>query len=159
MALRSLLHSRGAEWLGCHSSHMQWFDLEVGLDLGPQLGVLVCESPWALILSKARPLTLFPSCSGGWTSWKPLWMCGYGLTQSTVGIVGLGRIGKTSLTHLPAPPLASWTSRPGATHLNAGGPSWKGCLNCMLSGHFACCRDICDEKTQLHRTQAKKEIN
>ncbi|XP_023571720.1 glyoxylate reductase/hydroxypyruvate reductase [Octodon degus] len=31
---------------------------------------------------------------GGWTSWKPLWMCGYGLTQSTVGIVGLGRIGK-----------------------------------------------------------------
>lgn len=31
---------------------------------------------------------------GGWTSWKPLWMCGYGLTQSTVGIVGLGRIGQ-----------------------------------------------------------------
>uniref|UniRef100_A0A8D0TCB9 Glyoxylate reductase/hydroxypyruvate reductase n=1 Tax=Sus scrofa TaxID=9823 RepID=A0A8D0TCB9_PIG len=31
---------------------------------------------------------------GGWTSWKPLWMCGYGLTDSTVGIVGLGRIGQ-----------------------------------------------------------------
>uniref|UniRef100_A0A8D1ZWM9 Glyoxylate reductase/hydroxypyruvate reductase n=1 Tax=Sus scrofa TaxID=9823 RepID=A0A8D1ZWM9_PIG len=31
---------------------------------------------------------------GGWTSWKPLWMCGYGLTESTVGIVGLGRIGQ-----------------------------------------------------------------
>ncbi|XP_045418431.1 glyoxylate reductase/hydroxypyruvate reductase isoform X3 [Lemur catta] len=31
---------------------------------------------------------------GGWTSWKPLWMCGYGLTQSTVGIIGLGRIGQ-----------------------------------------------------------------
>ncbi|XP_054545334.1 glyoxylate reductase/hydroxypyruvate reductase isoform X1 [Talpa occidentalis] len=31
---------------------------------------------------------------GGWTSWKPLWMCGYGLSQSTVGIIGLGRIGQ-----------------------------------------------------------------
>lgn len=34
------------------------------------------------------------SPSGGWSSWKPLWMCGYGLSGSTVGIVGLGRIGK-----------------------------------------------------------------
>uniref|UniRef100_H3A6U3 Glyoxylate reductase/hydroxypyruvate reductase n=1 Tax=Latimeria chalumnae TaxID=7897 RepID=H3A6U3_LATCH len=32
--------------------------------------------------------------SGGWSTWKPLWMCGYGLLQSTVGIIGLGRIGK-----------------------------------------------------------------
>ncbi|XP_060702523.1 glyoxylate reductase/hydroxypyruvate reductase-like [Hemiscyllium ocellatum] len=31
--------------------------------------------------------------NGGWTTWKPLWMCGYGLSGSTVGIVGLGRIG------------------------------------------------------------------
>ncbi|XP_023400893.2 glyoxylate reductase/hydroxypyruvate reductase isoform X1 [Loxodonta africana] len=38
-----------------------------------------------------NPLT---PCSGGWTTWKPLWMCGYGLTQSTVGIIGLGRIGQ-----------------------------------------------------------------
>lgn len=37
-------------------------------------------------------------------------MCGYGLTQSTVGIVGLGRIGETPPTHLPAPPpLVAWT--------------------------------------------------
>lgn len=34
------------------------------------------------------------SPSGGWSSWKPLWMCGHGLSGSTVGIVGLGRIGK-----------------------------------------------------------------
>lgn len=40
--------------------------------------------------------------SGGWDSWKPLWMCGYGLSQSTVGIVGLGRIGEALL---PAPNL------------------------------------------------------
>uniref|UniRef100_A0A8C6Z9T7 Glyoxylate reductase/hydroxypyruvate reductase n=1 Tax=Nothoprocta perdicaria TaxID=30464 RepID=A0A8C6Z9T7_NOTPE len=31
---------------------------------------------------------------GGWTTWKPLWMCGYGLSGSTVGIIGLGRIGQ-----------------------------------------------------------------
>lgn len=31
--------------------------------------------------------------SGGWGSWVPLWMCGSGLSGSTVGIVGLGRIG------------------------------------------------------------------
>uniref|UniRef100_A0A8C4KMV7 Glyoxylate reductase/hydroxypyruvate reductase n=1 Tax=Dromaius novaehollandiae TaxID=8790 RepID=A0A8C4KMV7_DRONO len=28
----------------------------------------------------------------GWGSWKPLWMCGYGLTDSTMGILGLGCI-------------------------------------------------------------------
>ena len=33
--------------------------------------------------------------SGGWGSWDPLWMCGNGLSGSTVGIVGLGRIGQT----------------------------------------------------------------
>ena len=31
--------------------------------------------------------------SGQWGSWSPLWMCGPGLLNSTVGIVGLGRIG------------------------------------------------------------------
>ncbi|XP_075787361.1 glyoxylate reductase/hydroxypyruvate reductase-like isoform X2 [Pelodiscus sinensis] len=31
--------------------------------------------------------------SGGWGTWKPLWMCGAGLADSTVGILGLGRIG------------------------------------------------------------------
>ncbi|XP_077999312.1 glyoxylate reductase/hydroxypyruvate reductase-like [Glandiceps talaboti] len=31
--------------------------------------------------------------NGGWGSWTPLWMCGSGLFNSTVGIVGLGRIG------------------------------------------------------------------
>ncbi|XP_057322676.1 glyoxylate reductase/hydroxypyruvate reductase-like [Microplitis mediator] len=30
---------------------------------------------------------------GEWTSWSPTWMCGPGLAGSTVGIVGLGRIG------------------------------------------------------------------
>jgi len=32
--------------------------------------------------------------SGGWSSWSPLWLCGPALRGSTVGIVGLGRIGQ-----------------------------------------------------------------
>lgn len=32
--------------------------------------------------------------NGGWSSWAPQWMCGPGLNNSTVGIVGFGRIGQ-----------------------------------------------------------------
>ncbi|XP_029042610.2 glyoxylate reductase/hydroxypyruvate reductase [Osmia bicornis bicornis] len=31
---------------------------------------------------------------GEWKAWSPTWMCGPGLSGSTVGIVGLGRIGR-----------------------------------------------------------------
>lgn len=31
--------------------------------------------------------------NGGWKAWSPFWMCGYGLKNSTVGIVGFGRVG------------------------------------------------------------------
>nr|XP_003470926.2 glyoxylate reductase/hydroxypyruvate reductase isoform X2 [Cavia porcellus] len=50
----------------------------------------------SLLLTTCRrlPEAIEEVKNGGWTSWKPLWMCGYGLTQSTVGIVGLGRIGQ-----------------------------------------------------------------
>lgn len=34
-------------------------------------------------------------CRGRWQEWRPLWMCGKDLHHSTVGIVGLGRIGGT----------------------------------------------------------------
>ncbi|XP_035280982.1 glyoxylate reductase/hydroxypyruvate reductase-like isoform X1 [Anguilla anguilla] len=49
----------------------------------------------ALLLATARRLLegVQEVKSGGWSSWKPLWMCGYGLNGSTVGIIGLGRIG------------------------------------------------------------------
>ncbi|XP_027508829.1 glyoxylate reductase/hydroxypyruvate reductase isoform X3 [Corapipo altera] len=48
----------------------------------------------ALLLSVCRrlPEAAQQVKSGGWTTWKPLWMCGYGLSDSTVGIIGLGRI-------------------------------------------------------------------
>lgn len=37
--------------------------------------------------------------SGGWSTWKPLWLCGYGLSGSTVGVIGLGRIGTVMLMY------------------------------------------------------------
>ncbi|XP_038625823.1 glyoxylate reductase/hydroxypyruvate reductase-like [Tachyglossus aculeatus] len=50
----------------------------------------------ALLLTTCRrlPESIQEVKNGGWTTWKPLWMCGYGLTGSTVGVIGLGRIGQ-----------------------------------------------------------------
>nr|XP_019584823.1 PREDICTED: glyoxylate reductase/hydroxypyruvate reductase [Rhinolophus sinicus] len=50
----------------------------------------------SLLLTTCRrlPEAIEEVKNGGWTSWKPLWLCGYGLTGSTVGIIGLGRIGQ-----------------------------------------------------------------
>ncbi|XP_034453701.1 glyoxylate reductase/hydroxypyruvate reductase [Hippoglossus hippoglossus] len=49
----------------------------------------------ALLLSTARrlPEGVEEVKNGGWSSWDPIWLCGYGLSGSTVGIIGLGRIG------------------------------------------------------------------
>nr|KAF6314620.1 glyoxylate and hydroxypyruvate reductase [Myotis myotis] len=47
-----------------------------------------------LTTSRRLPEAIEEVKNGGWTAWKPLWMCGYGLTKSTVGIIGLGRIGQ-----------------------------------------------------------------
>jgi len=33
--------------------------------------------------------------SGGWGTWKPMWMTGATLKGSTVGVIGFGRIGNT----------------------------------------------------------------
>ncbi|XP_067171582.1 glyoxylate reductase/hydroxypyruvate reductase-like isoform X1 [Apteryx mantelli] len=50
----------------------------------------------ALLLATCRrlPESVEEVKNGGWTTWKPLWMCGYGLSDSIVGILGLGRIGQ-----------------------------------------------------------------
>ncbi len=49
----------------------------------------------ALILATARrlPESIDAVKSGEWSTWKPEWMTGRDLYGSTVGIVGLGRIG------------------------------------------------------------------
>ncbi|KAM8847904.1 glyoxylate reductase/hydroxypyruvate reductase isoform 1-T2 [Synchiropus picturatus] len=49
----------------------------------------------ALLLATARrlPEAVQEVKNGGWTQWKPYWLCGYGLSGSTVGVIGLGRIG------------------------------------------------------------------
>jgi len=38
--------------------------------------------------------------SGAWSAWSPLWLCGPELAGSTVGIVGLGQIGKAVMNRL-----------------------------------------------------------
>jgi lactate dehydrogenase-like 2-hydroxyacid dehydrogenase len=50
----------------------------------------------ALILATARriPEAMHAVAAGLWSSWSPMWMCGKDLHHSTVGIVGLGRIGQ-----------------------------------------------------------------
>lgn len=49
----------------------------------------------SLLLATSRRLKegLSAVVNGEWGSWKPTWLCGSGLDGSTVGIVGLGRIG------------------------------------------------------------------
>ncbi|XP_063311397.1 glyoxylate reductase/hydroxypyruvate reductase [Pelobates fuscus] len=49
----------------------------------------------ALLLATCRrlPEAIEEVKNGGWKSWTPMWMCGSGLSNSTVGVVGLGRIG------------------------------------------------------------------
>lgn len=50
----------------------------------------------ALLLATSRRLleASYEAKNGGWKAWSPFWMCGPGLSGSTVGIVGFGRIGQ-----------------------------------------------------------------
>ncbi|XP_045073609.1 glyoxylate reductase/hydroxypyruvate reductase isoform X2 [Coregonus clupeaformis] len=55
----------------------------------------VAELTVALLLTTSRRLieATHEAKSGGWGTWRSLWLCGYELANSTVGILGLGRIG------------------------------------------------------------------
>lgn len=69
-----------------------------GIAVGNTPGVLTettAELALGLLLAVSRriPEAAQAVQSGEWSSWKPMWMTGLDLFGSTVGIVGLGRIG------------------------------------------------------------------
>ncbi|CAM9101395.1 unnamed protein product [Lampetra planeri] len=55
----------------------------------------VAELTVALLLATSRRLieATHEAKTGGWGTWRTLWLCGHELANSTVGILGLGRIG------------------------------------------------------------------
>jgi lactate dehydrogenase-like 2-hydroxyacid dehydrogenase len=74
--------------------------LERGVAVGNTPGVLTdttADFAMTLILTTARrvPEAIDAIRAGDWTTWKPEWMAGQDIAGSTVGIVGLGRIGAT----------------------------------------------------------------
>jgi lactate dehydrogenase-like 2-hydroxyacid dehydrogenase len=69
-----------------------------GVAVGNTPGVLTettADLTVALMLAAARrlPEAVDAVRQGAWSTWKPEWMAGYDLFGSTVGIIGLGRIG------------------------------------------------------------------
>ncbi|HXF62915.1 MAG TPA: D-glycerate dehydrogenase [Caldilineaceae bacterium] len=69
-----------------------------GVAVGNTPGVLTettADLALALMLATARrlPEAIDAVRNGEWSTWKPEWMAGYDLYGSTVGIIGLGRIG------------------------------------------------------------------
>ncbi|MEX1021241.1 MAG: D-glycerate dehydrogenase [Litorilinea sp.] len=69
-----------------------------GVQVGNTPGVLTettADLTIALLLATARRLTEAHDAvrNGEWSTWQPEWMAGYDVYGSTVGIIGLGRIG------------------------------------------------------------------
>lgn len=69
-----------------------------GIVLGNTPGVLTettADTAFALLMATARrvPEAVEAVKSGEWRDWRPEWMCGKDVWGSTVGIIGLGRIG------------------------------------------------------------------
>jgi glyoxylate reductase len=87
-------------------------NLAVGYDnidvpAATERGVLVCNTPdvltnatadhtWALLMAAARriPESIAYVREGNWKTWGPLLLLGQEISGATLGIVGLGRIGK-----------------------------------------------------------------
>lgn len=79
----------------------------IDADAATERGVLVCNTPdvltaatadhtWALLMSAARriPESIEYVRDGKWRTWGPLLLLGQEISGATLGIVGLGRIGK-----------------------------------------------------------------
>ncbi|KAI0983629.1 hypothetical protein GJ496_007647 [Pomphorhynchus laevis] len=70
-----------------------------GIILGYTPGVLTdatADTNIMLMLATSRRLIESANAvrNGEWGTWKPFWMCGQGIKDHTVGIIGMGRIGK-----------------------------------------------------------------
>jgi glyoxylate reductase len=79
----------------------------IDVDAATERGVLVCNTPdvltnatadhtWALLLAAARriPESIAYVREGRWKTWGPLLLLGQEVSGATLGIIGLGRIGK-----------------------------------------------------------------
>jgi glyoxylate reductase len=79
----------------------------IDVDAASERGVLVCNTPdvltnatadatWSLLLAAARriPESMEYVREGHWKTWGPLLLLGQEVSGATIGIVGLGRIGK-----------------------------------------------------------------
>ncbi len=80
---------------------------ERGVALGNTPGVLTettAELAIALLLATARrlPEALVAARDGSWGAWQPEWLVGSDLHESSVGIVGMGRIGQAVAQRLAA---------------------------------------------------------
>lgn len=79
----------------------------IDADAATERGVVICNTPnvltaatadhtWALLMSAARriPESIEYVREGKWKTWGPLLLLGQEISGATLGIVGLGRIGK-----------------------------------------------------------------
>jgi glyoxylate reductase len=79
----------------------------IDVDAATERGVLVCNTPdvltnatadhtWALLLAAARriPESIAYVREGRWRTWGPMLLLGQEVSGATIGVVGLGRIGK-----------------------------------------------------------------
>lgn len=69
-----------------------------GITVGNTPGVLTettADTAFALMMATARRIPEATNAvkNGEWADWRPEWMCGTDVYGSTVGIIGLGRIG------------------------------------------------------------------
>jgi glyoxylate/hydroxypyruvate reductase len=69
-----------------------------GIKVGNTPGVLTnatADLVLSLLLATCRliPRAVHEAKTGGWGTWKPMWLCGTELAGKTVGIIGMGRIG------------------------------------------------------------------
>ncbi|KOB77247.1 Glyoxylate reductase/hydroxypyruvate reductase [Operophtera brumata] len=95
--------------------------------------------------------------SGGWVSWAPTWMTGPGLSGSTVGIVGFGRIGQAVARRVKAFNTAqilyyNRSTRPEAKDTGALKVDFDEILN--KSDFIICCAALVPETKEIFNKAA-----